>query len=73
MFMNIPGLDKVGGAGGMLDLLKDHINFPADKGQILQQVQNVPGIPDQAKDLIQSKLPDGTYNNIDEVKKAAGQ
>jgi hypothetical protein len=71
--MNIPGLDSVGGSGAMLDMLKDKINFPADKGQILQTVQNVPGIPDQVKDMIQNKLPDGTYNNMDEVKKATGQ
>lgn len=70
--MDIPGLNNAG-AGGMLDMIKDKINFPADKGQILQQVQNIPGVPDQVKSLIQDKLPDGQYNNIDEVKKATGQ
>lgn len=71
--MNIPGMNTIGNGGAMLDMLKDKINFPADKGQILQTVQNLPGIPNEVKQLIESKLPDGTYNNIDEVKKAAGQ
>lgn len=70
--MDLPNIGNAG-TDGMLDMIKDKINFPADKSQILQTIQNIPGVPDQVKSLIQNKLPDGTYNNIDEVKKATVQ
>ncbi len=66
--MDIPNFGDMGN----LDVLKNHIQFPVTKQQIVDTINKIPEIPDSIKTIIETKLPDGTYGSIEDIKKAIG-
>lgn len=70
--MDISGLSNLTDMQGMLEKLNDNLDYPASKEQIMQTMDVVPQIPDQAKELAKNKLPDKEYGSIDDIKNALG-
>lgn len=55
-----------------VDHLQNHIDYPADAADIKTACNDMSDVPDQYRQDILTKLPDGTYNSADEVTKAVG-
>lgn len=70
--MDMPNIGNLTNMSGMLDTLKDHVDFPATKDDIVSAMDNVSGVPGQAKDMVMDKLPDREYKSIDDIKNALG-
>jgi hypothetical protein len=70
--MDIPGIGNIANINDMLEKVKERLNFPVSKKQVVDVVDGIPGIPDQAKEWVRSRLPEGTYNGFDDLKKAVG-
>ena len=56
----------------MMEHLNGHMTYPATKEDIMKACNNMSHIPDEHKKLFMDKVPEGTYQNADEVAKAAG-
>lgn len=69
--MNISGIGNIVN-GDSLQILKDKVQFPATKQEVVEAVNNIPDIPDTVKSLIQEKLPDKKYGSINDIKSAVG-
>lgn len=59
-------------SGDSLEALKDKVQFPATKQEIVEAVNKIPDIPEPVKELIQQKLPDKQYGSLDDIKSAVG-
>lgn len=70
--VDIPGLGNLPNINEITDKIGDAVNFPASKEDIVNTVDKIPELPDQAKDFLDSKLPDKEYNSIDDIKSAVG-
>lgn len=70
--VNIPGLDKLPNVNEITDKVGEKVNFPASKNDILDAVDKIPQLPDQAKDFLSDKLPDKEYSSVDDVKSTIG-
>ncbi len=56
----------------MMSHLKDHVTYPATKKAIWDACNQMSHVPEEHKKMFMDKVPEGTYNNADEVAKAAG-
>lgn len=71
--MGMPNMGSFSNLGiNPSDILKNiegKIHYPATKDQIVHVINDIPDIPDPAKQLVENKLPDGEYKNVDDIKK----
>lgn len=72
MDVNIPGMGSSPNIEDIINQVKDRIDFPASKEKIIEAVNGMDTIPDQAKIMIADKFPDKQYDSIDDVKSAIG-
>ena len=52
--------------------LKDHMTYPANKAQLVAACNNLSDFSEEDKRAFAEKLPEGTYNSVDEVIQALG-
>ncbi len=50
-----------------LEHLKNHVEYPATKNDIVTACNNLSDIPQADKEWFEKNLPDRTYNNAEEV------
>ena len=50
--------------------IKEHLEYPATKEQLTQACNNMYEVPKSDKEWLETNLPEGTYQNADEVIKA---
>lgn len=55
---------------GLRDHLKEHIEYPATRAQILASCDNMGDLPEADKKAVTANLPEGTYKSELEVFKA---
>jgi hypothetical protein len=67
---NVSSFANMGNVGEMLNNLKGKIDYPVKKEQIISIINDIPNIPEPVKKLIESKLPDGEYRSLDDIKNA---
>ena len=59
----------------MQELMKhfdSDVTYPATKEDIVKACNDMSDVPEDDKKWVMEKLPDGTYQNADEVKMAMG-
>lgn len=56
----------------MKEHLATHVKYPATKQDIIKACNDMSHIPEDHKKLFIDKVPEGTYQNADQVAKAAG-
>ncbi len=47
--------------------IKEHLEYPATKEQLIQACNNMGEVPKSDKEWFETNLPEGTYQNADEV------
>lgn len=52
--------------------IHEHVNYPATKEELVMACNKMDHISQEGKNWFSENLPDGTYNNADEVMKALG-
>jgi hypothetical protein len=52
--------------------LKGHQKYPANKEELIAGCNNLSDFSEEDKKEFAANLPDGTYNNAEEVSKALG-
>ncbi len=50
-----------------LEHLKNHVEYPATKSDIMTACNNLSDVPQADKDWFEKNLPDRTYKNAEEV------
>ena len=53
-----------------LEHLKHHIEYPADRKQVVAACNNFSDVPKADSDWFSEKLPEGSYNNAEDVVRA---
>ncbi|KKS13971.1 hypothetical protein A2617_04860 [Candidatus Daviesbacteria bacterium RIFOXYD1_FULL_41_10] len=53
----------------MITHLNEHIQYPASKQQIMEACNNMADVPEKDRMWLDEKLPEQTYQNVDEIKK----
>jgi len=57
---------------GAIDHLKTHQKYPATKADLVTECDNLSDFSEEDKEEFTQKLPEGTYNSVEEVTKALG-
>jgi hypothetical protein len=47
--------------------LKNHVKYPADRGQVVAACNNMSDAPTTDRDWVSQNLPEGTYQSADQV------
>jgi len=47
--------------------LKNHVKYPANREQVVAACNNMSDAPTDDRDWVSKNLPDGTYQNADQV------
>ncbi len=50
--------------------LKNHVNYPANRSQVLAACNNMMDAPKEDSEWVAKALPDGSYRSADEVVSA---
>ncbi len=53
-----------------LEHLKKHVNYPADRQQVIAACNNMMDVDSEDRTWFTSALPDGNYSSADDVVKA---
>jgi len=53
-----------------LSHLKNHIQYPADRNQVVSACNNMSDAPEDDRNWFSKTLPEGTYENADQVVSA---
>ncbi len=53
-----------------LEHLKNHIEYPASREQVVAACNNMSDVPADDRDWFSNNLPEGTYSNPEEVLSA---
>ncbi len=60
----------MGVLGSALDHLKNHVEYPASRDEVVQACNNMSDFPADDRDWFTEKLPAGTYNSPSDVLSA---
>ncbi|MFQ5951133.1 MAG: hypothetical protein ACE5KH_03510 [Candidatus Geothermarchaeales archaeon] len=53
-----------------MEHLKHHIEYPADRKEVVEHCNNFSDVPKADSDWFSEKLPEGNYNNAEDVVRA---
>ncbi len=53
-----------------LDHIKNHVDYPASRTQVVEACNNMSDVPSDDRDWFSKTLPEGTYKTADEVVSA---
>lgn len=70
--VKIPGINGIPGLDKIEKKIEEQVDFPASKEEIMNALDNAPGIPDQIKKMADERLPEKEYKDAEDVKNSIG-